>query len=112
MMRWVLFHPKMTPEMLGLIPSFLSESDPRPAREQFDENYQHGGGWRPLPNFTEIGQRLIAVKEKLGHGARLPWLDREFGWSEQAIAVAVERATQLLSHDNDALRREPEPLHP
>ena len=51
MMQWVLFHPKMTPEMLGLIPYFLSEDDPRPAREQFDENYHHGGGFHPIPRF-------------------------------------------------------------
>lgn len=33
---------------LGFIPSFLSESDPRPAAEQFAENYAHGGGWSPM----------------------------------------------------------------
>jgi DNA repair exonuclease SbcCD ATPase subunit len=31
----------------------------------------------------EIGQRLIEVKEKLGHGNWLPWLEGEFGWNEQ-----------------------------
>lgn len=34
---------------VGFIPSFLSENDPRPAREQIDENYSHGGGWSPYP---------------------------------------------------------------
>jgi hypothetical protein len=29
----------------------LSEVDPRPAKEQFDSNYQHGGGWHPFPGF-------------------------------------------------------------
>lgn len=33
-------------EHLGLIPMFLSAYDPRPASEQFDEAYSHGGGWR------------------------------------------------------------------
>jgi hypothetical protein len=37
---------------VGLIPSFLVEQDPRPAREQFDERYSFGGGWRPMANFT------------------------------------------------------------
>lgn len=32
----------------GFIPSFLSEEDPRPAREQIDERYEHGGGFVPL----------------------------------------------------------------
>ena len=36
---------------VGLIPHFLDENDPRPAREQFDEHYQHGGGWQPFEGF-------------------------------------------------------------
>jgi len=35
-------------EDLGLLLTWLNPNDPRPAREQFDENYQHGGGWRPF----------------------------------------------------------------
>lgn len=35
-------------EALGFIPTFLSEDDPRPARDQFNENYAHGGGWSPM----------------------------------------------------------------
>jgi len=37
---------------LGFIPTFLSLNDPRPAKEQFDDNYQHGGGWRPIKGYT------------------------------------------------------------
>ena len=57
MMTWNLCHPKATVEMLGFLPSFLSEDDPRPAREQFDERYKFGGGWDPFPGFklTENG---------------------------------------------------------
>lgn len=32
----------------GVIPYFLNVEDPRPAAEQFDANYGHGGGWRPM----------------------------------------------------------------
>ena len=39
------------PDDLGLLPSMLSEHDPRPAREQFDARYGHGGGWRPFTGF-------------------------------------------------------------
>src|SRR5258708_6821588 len=35
-------------DLLGYIPMFLSESDPRPAKEQFDLAYAHGGGWLPM----------------------------------------------------------------
>lgn len=37
-------------DSVGLIPGFLSERDPRPAKEQIDANYAHGGGWSPYPN--------------------------------------------------------------
>lgn len=48
----LLRHPKATHEHLGLIPYMLDPDDRRPAREQFDENYQHGGGWRPFKGHT------------------------------------------------------------
>lgn len=41
-------------DLLGLIPSFLREADPRPAREQIDTAYAHGGGWRPFRGFTVL----------------------------------------------------------
>lgn len=40
------------PDLLGLIPAMLSRDDPRPAKEQFDEHYAHGGGWRPIEGWT------------------------------------------------------------
>jgi hypothetical protein len=33
-------------DVLGFIPEFISELDPRPAREQIADNYC--GGWRPM----------------------------------------------------------------
>ena len=51
-MIWQQAHPQFKPEMLGFIPSFLSESDPRPAREQIAANYAHGGGWSPIDGFS------------------------------------------------------------
>ena len=47
-MRWLLVHPAVTEEVLGWLPSFLSEDDPRSAREQLDANYKYGGGWDPI----------------------------------------------------------------
>ena len=38
---------EMAMEQYGMLLSFLNESDPRKAGEQFDANYQHGGGWNP-----------------------------------------------------------------
>jgi hypothetical protein len=49
-------------------------------------------GRRVVGDIIEIGNRLIAVKGRLQHGEWLPWLEREFGWSERGaqnyIAVA------------------------
>ena len=40
------------PEELGFLPSFIDQNDPRCARDQFDANYQHGGGWNPIQGAT------------------------------------------------------------
>lgn len=43
---------------VGFLPTFLDLDDPRPAREQFHENYQHGGGWRHIKGFVRNGAVL------------------------------------------------------
>jgi hypothetical protein len=45
-------------DRIGLIPGFLREDDPRPAREQFDERYRHGGGWHSLHGFKLTDKTL------------------------------------------------------
>ena len=40
------------PEAAGLLPLFLSEHCDLPAKEQFNTNYQHGGGWHPFHGFA------------------------------------------------------------
>jgi hypothetical protein len=39
-------------------------------------------GKRVVADVIEIGQRLSESKALCGHGNWLPWLDREFGWSD------------------------------
>lgn len=51
-MIWVAKHPQFRPDMLGYIPTFLNEDDPRPVREQF--NHAYSGGWRPFPGFEML----------------------------------------------------------
>lgn len=51
---WTMIHPRMTPEMLGYVPLFFDENDPRPAREQIDDNYGHGGGWHSVQGFEML----------------------------------------------------------
>jgi hypothetical protein len=51
MIAFEMLDPRLTEEALGLLPDFLSERDPRPAKEQFHVNYAHGGGWHSFPGF-------------------------------------------------------------
>lgn len=48
-MIWYTLSPNAI-DLLGFIPSFLYEDDPRPAREQIAERYI--AGWQPFPGFT------------------------------------------------------------
>lgn len=43
----------------------------------------------------EIGQKLIEIKEKLGHGNFRPWLKAEFGWSMRTAARFMQVASQF-----------------
>lgn len=44
---WQMLDKRMTLDHLGLLAHMLSEHNPKPAREQLDRGYQHGGGWHP-----------------------------------------------------------------
>lgn len=46
MIIFKMLHPRATHDMLGYVPGFFSEADPRPAREQINANYR--SGWFPL----------------------------------------------------------------
>ena len=58
MLEWELRHSRVTLEVLGRLPSFLSENDPRPAREQLDAGYKKFGGWKPFKGFTMTARGL------------------------------------------------------
>lgn len=56
---WELKHPRATFEMLGpFLPTFLDGADPRPAAEQYNESYAHGGGWQPFESFRQTSHGL------------------------------------------------------
>ena len=52
-------------EDLGFIPSFLNDADPRPAKQQLDEAYQHGGGWRPMGSSSKLGNFTLDAAAEL-----------------------------------------------
>ena len=57
---------------------------------------------RAAQDIFEIGQRLIEVKEKLGHGNYLNWLEAEFGWTARTArnytTVAKQFKSETISH--------------
>lgn len=44
--------PHLTMDDVGDIPFWLDCDDPRPASEQLNEHYQHGGGWDPFKGYV------------------------------------------------------------
>jgi len=52
-------------------------------------------GKRMCGDIIEIGTRLIAVKNRVGHGNWLGWLDREFGWHENTARNFIRAAEKF-----------------
>jgi hypothetical protein len=46
----------------------------------------------------EIGRRLAEAKVDAGHGNWLPWLDREFGWSDETARKFMRCHDFALEH--------------
>lgn len=60
MLIFKFLHPQATPDMLGLIPAFFVDTDPRPAVDQINERYAHGGGWFDL----KVGEKGFTHDEQ------------------------------------------------
>ena len=68
--------------------------------EHAEEVAQHADeirklGRQTLDNHIEIGRRLFKVKRLVGHRNWLPWLEREFGWTDRTARNYV-RAYKLF----------------
>jgi hypothetical protein len=46
---------------LGYLPDLISEDDIRPVKEQLDDKYRYGGGWRPMKGFS-FDKHTYAIK--------------------------------------------------
>ena len=53
-------------------------------------------GKRVVHDVIEIGRRLTDAKARCGHGNWLPWLEREFGWSD-STALRYMQAHQFAT---------------
>lgn len=72
----------------------LDEADRAYAQEQAEEIKQIAN------NATiQIGQKLIKVKERLGHGKFLTWIEKEFEWTRQQ-ANYLMTISKEFSNDN------------
>jgi hypothetical protein len=55
----------------------LDPDDPRPAKEQLDANYQHGGGWRPSEVWTTEKPKGWKLTPGSTIGGAIEWVDSE-----------------------------------
>lgn len=49
---WIQVDPRFHPDNLGFLPDIIYSEDPRPVKEQLEDRYRHGGGYRPMKGFT------------------------------------------------------------
>jgi hypothetical protein len=62
-------------------------------------------GERVVSDVIEIGRRLTEMKKICGHGNWLPWLQREFGWTDRhALTYMQVYALSLKSENFSDLR--------
>jgi predicted ATPase len=57
-------------------------------------------GKRALSDIVEIGRHLIAAKDLAGHGNWLPWLEREFGWTDQTARMFMNVTEAAAENKN------------
>jgi hypothetical protein len=55
---------------------------------------------RAFGDIVEIGRRLIEAKKICGHGNWLPWLEREFGWTDKTAQNYMNVATAAGKNEN------------
>lgn len=48
MIDFKILDPNYPYDALGFLPYFADEADPRRVRDQFHDNYAHGGGWSSM----------------------------------------------------------------
>ncbi len=66
---------------------------------------------RTAQGIIEIGQRLIGVKNQLGHGRFGDWLDAEFDWTERTAQQFINVARRFKSENFSDLQLAPSALY-
>ena len=79
-------------DVLGLVPYWLDESDPRSAEEQLNAHYAHGGGWSPLEGWKLSASNSISYP---GDSVLQPWAIATF---REDTICAYESAWFAIIH--------------
>ena len=91
-MNVTYLHPRCTDAHLGELPEFLNVDDPRPAKEQFNDNYRHGGGWNKMNGLTMKGVTMWYPGDPPFHPiARMDLRDEMILIYEHSIVAIVQR---------------------
>ncbi len=85
--------PRMTLDHLGLLPHMLFENDPRPAKEQFNERYAHGGGWGNFPGFKMLpgGDLQYPEDEPTRRLAEWQFRDETIAFFDSAWVAVIQK---------------------
>ncbi len=66
---------------------------------------------RTAQGIVEIGQKLISVKKRLGHGRFLDWLEAEFEWTERTAQQFMNVARSFKNENFSDLQLAPSALY-
>jgi hypothetical protein len=57
---WYSLDKRFRPDHLGYLTEIIVADDSRPVREQLEDRYRHGGGWRPITGFR-LNRRTMVL---------------------------------------------------
>jgi hypothetical protein len=95
-----LLHPNVRHDVFGILPEFLDQNDPRPAREQFNERYAHGGGWSPSKGWQLLKDDSIYYSKSVeeGEDPRHPPLAR-IKFRDESIVIYDHAWVAIIQKD-------------
>lgn len=60
---WIQLDKRFPAEGLGYLPDILLPTDKRPVKDQLEDRYAHGGGYRPFPDkHFRLDRRTMTLK--------------------------------------------------
>lgn len=88
----------------GIVPQFLSELDPRPAVEQIDTAYAHGGGWRDFEGFIAHIDWKKPGKSFLSYSGDPPMRAKAFGCLRDELVILFDSDWCAVAHPDRITR--------